>query len=95
MNFQQSIYNVFAAMLLLSNKILGTNNCTRNGDVRLTGINTTFFVAGRIDLCYEFQWRAVCHHLWDRDDASVVCRQLGVPQGMETISMSQHANNFE
>ena len=61
------------------------NECTRSGNIRLTGLNSTTFVAGRIDLFYEDQWRAVCHRMWDIVDAGVVCRQLGFPQESKSL----------
>ena len=58
----------------------------RKGDIRVTGINTTTLVAGRIEICAWEEWRAVCHGSWDIREAMVVCRQLGFfPQGILTI----------
>ena len=48
-----------------------------DGDIRVLGINTTATLAGRIDICVETEWWAVCDVGWDSDDASAVCRRLG------------------
>jgi len=32
---------------------------------------------GRVEVCVGGRYGAVCEHLWDNREASVVCRQLG------------------
>ena len=52
--------------------------CT-HGDIRIAGVRSETLLAGRVDLCYQEEWRVVCQNLWDRNDAMVVCRQFGFP----------------
>ena len=32
---------------------------------------------GRIEVCFKGSWRALCSSDWTKQDASVVCQQLG------------------
>ena len=32
---------------------------------------------GRVEIFYRGQWGAICNNSWNRNDARVVCRQLG------------------
>ena len=51
-----------------------TDNCT-NGEIKLVGGGTRY--EGRVEVCYDGVWGAVCPISWDSNDAKVVCRQLG------------------
>ena len=50
-------------------------NCTdppgEYGDIRVIGINCTDAVAGRIEICVEGEWTAVCHNRWGLADATM------------------------
>ena len=48
-----------------------------NGAVRLVG--GVHFNEGRVEICRDNIWGTVCHNSWGIPDASVVCRQLGLP----------------
>ena len=46
-----------------------------DGSIRLTGGPNKF--EGRVEVCVDGSWGQVCAMAWTRDDAQVVCRQLG------------------
>ena len=56
------------------------------GDIRLVdGISNT---TGRVEMCLEDEWRAVGDDNWGEEEATVVCRQLGLPtDGQNLLSI--------
>ena len=48
--------------------------CT-DGQVRLVGGSGPH--EGRVEVCWDHHWGAVCDDNWDDNAATVVCRQLG------------------
>ena len=63
-------------MLHFGSGILADPNATcTTGDVRLRGGARDN--EGRVEICYDNHWGALCDNSWDNNDAAVVCRQLG------------------
>ena len=52
-------------------------SCT-DGDLRIP-VDRGNLRAGRISLCIDEEWRAVCDFAWGIEEARVVCKQLGFP----------------
>ena len=56
--------------------------CDEEGDIRLRdGPNRS---EGRVEVCARtfmnvLRWGTVCSDRWDKNDATVACRQLGLP----------------
>ena len=47
------------------------------GQVRVRLVNGTSERNGRVELCWDNQWKAVCDDGWDQAEAITVCRELG------------------
>ena len=52
-----------------------------NGDIIVRGIQTTNFIAGRLEICVGAEWRAVRDNTWGQREVRVACRQLGFTGG--------------
>ena len=56
--------------------VLCSGTTCLHGSIRLSGSTAT---QGRVEICHNNVWGAVCAKSWDKLDALVVCRQLGLP----------------
>ena len=73
---------------------LEPGQCTQQ-DVRLVGGDIA--QEGRIEVCIDGVWSAVCSDNWNKIDALVVCNQLGLGKGGKlhyTHSSAQLCNIF-
>ena len=57
----------------------------QDGDVRLSGGRHNR--EGRVEICRNKLWGAVCDDWWDENDSAVVCRQLGFSEEGSYIIM--------
>ena len=68
-----------------SGEFILAGNCT-NGDLRLVGGANS--AEGRVEICINNAWGTICDDGFTREEAVVVCRQLGLLQTEGMIVMT-------
>ena len=65
---------------------LDYNDCT-TGDVRL--VDGPSPNKGRVEVCVNHAWASICRYSFDREEANVVCGQLGyLRNGYQSLYIS-------
>ena len=59
-------------------KIIITVPVCKEGDIRLVPVGNVNG-SGRVEMCLDREWRIVGDETWGVEEATVVCRQLGLP----------------
>jgi hypothetical protein len=78
----------YSTMIMNANSSMLSTDCT-DGSVRLVDGDNYAATAGRVEYCVGGRWGTVCNYEWSVNDATVVCRQLGLPSiGTQTITHS-------
>ena len=70
-----SYYNSAVSGIICQGNATSETECIP-GDTKLVGGSKVN--EGRIEVCIDGFWGTVCDEGWDDDDASVICRQLGL-----------------
>ena len=70
--------NIYATIIPTSLRTARDPSC-EDGMVRLIGGKNQ--LEGRVEICFDGVWETICNDNWGSRDATVVCRQLGAPQG--------------
>ena len=65
--------------------LTGTSNC-QDGGIRLIGGEMER--EGRVEMCFNGVWGAVCANGWDDITANITCSQLGYSLGNHTFILS-------
>ena len=69
-----TVLSISVSVLIMSLVVIEQNETCTSGSVRLVNGQTQY--EGRVELCYDETWGAVCPSHWDIREATVICRQL-------------------
>ena len=69
-----------------------TDSACSNSDIRL--VRGSSPNEGRVEFCSDGVWGTVCDDFWDRNNALVVCRQLGIPTESKGKRIVYTENSF-
>ena len=70
--------------------------CHPESEIRLESVrenSTCGLISGRVEICQDGLWKAICDRNWTRYDAAVACRQLGysaIGKGTILCSLYNH-----
>ena len=74
--------------------IAATTEQCQEDEVSVRLVNGTSERNGRVELCWNHQWKAVCDDEWDQAEASTVCRELGyLTSNREYFSVNLFVND--
>ena len=73
-SFYLTILSISVSVLIISLVVTEQNETCTSGSVRLVNGQTQY--EGRVELCYDETWGAICPYTWDIREATVICRQL-------------------
>ena len=72
--FYLTVLSISVSVLIISLVVIEQNETCTSGSVRLVNGQTQY--EGRVELCYDETWGAICPYTWDIREATVICRQL-------------------
>ncbi|XP_071482199.1 galectin-3-binding protein-like isoform X1 [Diadema antillarum] len=69
--------------ILILSSLTATQEITEEGDIRL--VNGSTSLAGRVEIFHNDSWGTVCNGKWSPTETQVVCRQLGLLEGLTSL----------
>ena len=78
----------FGQCILLLVHVITTVSCNSN-EVHL--VNGSGPDDGRVEVCIQGEWSTVNDRNWDRNDAQVVCRELGYQTGCKSMKFASNS----
>ena len=72
--------------ILMYSSVLNTLQSIYCTDLPIRLANGTNEKEGRVEIYWNNKWGTVCDDLWDDNDATVICKQLGYSRGSARVS---------